>query len=179
PKSVAKTAEKPIEPPRISPVPTRGTDLQNLVALSPMPAPPGQPVKAPAGEARGRFAISPEANVASAQTKPGAKLESLAPAAVGVGSQSGAPAGNAAGEMAAGVGNGSGGMAVGSGGGVGAGTGKGKGSGNGGAGTGAGRGSGVGPGLGEGAGHSSGSGTGAGAGHGGGAFPGITIQGSG
>src|SRR5712692_2767787 len=125
PKPVAKTAEKPIEPPRISPVPTRGTDLQNLVALSPMPAPPGQPVKAPAGEARGRFAISPEANITSSQTRPGSKLESLAPTAVGIGSQSGGPAGNAAGEIAAGAGNGSGGLAVGSGGGVGTGTGRG------------------------------------------------------
>jgi len=181
PQPAAKNAEKAIEPPRpekISPVPTHGKDLQNLVALSPMPAPPGQPVKAPAAEARGRFAISPEANVASSQTRPGSKLEG-APTTVGIGSQAGAPAGNAAGEIAAGAGNGNGGVAAGSGGGVGTGTGKGNGSGNGGVGAGAGRGSGVGPGLGQGEGHSSGSGTGAGAGHGGGAFPGITIQGSG
>src|SRR5229473_2584571 len=56
PKRAAKTNEKQIEPPKleqVSPVPTRGTDLQNLVALSPMPAPPGPPPKLPAGEARG------------------------------------------------------------------------------------------------------------------------------
>jgi len=172
PKRAARTNEKPVEPPKleqVSPVPTRGTDLQNLVALSPMPAPPGPPPKLPAGEARGRFAISPEANVTSSQPEPGAKLGGLPSAAPGIGSQTAAVVGNAAGQIVVGAGNG----------GVGTGTGSGSGSGNGGAGTGAGRGSGVGSGLGEGAGHSSGSGTGAGAGHGGGSFPGITIQGSG
>ncbi len=181
PKRVADKRDKPIEPPRpeqISPVPTRGTDLQNLVALSPMPAPPGQPVKVPAGEARGRFAISPDANAASAQPRPGSKMGGLPSAAVGIGAESSASGGNAA-AIAGGAGNGGEGSSVGGSGGVGTGTGSGKGSGNGGSGTGAGRGSGVGPGMGEGAGHSSGSGTGAGAGHGGGAFAGITIQGSG
>lgn len=180
-KSVVKAVEKSIEPPRpeqISHVTTHGTDLQNLVALSPIPAPPGQPVKVPAGEARGRFAISPDASVTPSQSRPGSKLGGLASAAVGIGGESGASGGNAAG-ITGGAGTGGEGSSVGGSGGVGTGTESGKGSGNGGAGPGSGRGSGVGPGLGEGAGPSSGSGTGAGAGHGGGAFPGITIQGSG
>src|SRR5712692_6119222 len=99
-KSVAKTVEKPIEPPRpekISPISTHGTDLQNLVALSPIPLPSGQPVKVPAGEARGRFAISPDASVTSSQSRPGSKLGGVTSAAVGIGGESSASGGNAAG----------------------------------------------------------------------------------
>ncbi len=179
PQRVAKNIEKPIPPPRmeqISPVPTRGTDLQTLVALSPMPALPGKAQTVPSAETRGRFAVSPEATITASQARPGSKLDSLSSAAVGIGSQTRVAAGNAASESVAGVGDGSGSLAGGTGE-VGADTGNGKDLANGGSGTDAGRGSAVGAGVGAGLGHNSGSGAGAGAGHGGGAFPGITIQG--
>jgi hypothetical protein len=84
------------EAPRLefSPLPSRGTDLRNLLALTPMPAPTEQSVTVPSGEARGRFAISPEPNLAASETKPGSKIET--PLAVGIATQTAVTIGNAA-----------------------------------------------------------------------------------
>lgn len=61
--------------------------------MTPMPAPIQQPLKIPPGEARGRFAISPEPNLAASGTEPGWKIETI-PAAVGIGNRGGAAAEN-------------------------------------------------------------------------------------
>jgi hypothetical protein len=59
---------------------------QNLLALSPMPGRGDQPVAVPAGEARGRFAISPDPNLDFPGLEPGFKdgndtgTKSIAPA---------------------------------------------------------------------------------------------------
>jgi hypothetical protein len=62
------------EPPPVdySPLPAQGTGRQNVLALSPMPAMGDRPAQLPAAEARGRFAISPEPNLAAPETEPGA-----------------------------------------------------------------------------------------------------------
>jgi hypothetical protein len=49
---------------------------KNLLSLTPMPASPKDPVKVPAGEARGRFVISPEPNLAASEKDPGMKTGS-------------------------------------------------------------------------------------------------------
>ena len=138
------------EAPRLefSPRPSRGTDLQNLLALTPMPAPAEQSVKVPFGEARGRFAISPEPNLAASEAKPGSKIETP-PSAVGIATQTAVTVGNA---VATDGGDSAGAS---------------------GAGAGTARSSGVGSAPGPGR----GSGPGAGAGPGKSAFPGITILG--
>jgi hypothetical protein len=152
-----------------------GADEQTLVSLSPTPTLPQEAPQIPEGEARGRFAVSPTANVSS-ETQPGSKIESAATTpAIG---QSTAAVGNAAGDTAIGAGNGNRGAATGGGGGVGTGTGTETGSGNGGTGTGSARGSGVGAGIGTGPGPTSASGTGAGNASGKGGLPGLTIQGA-
>jgi TonB-like protein len=177
---VARTLEKPLEPPRaeqFSPLATRGPDLQNLLALSPMPAPPEPSVKVPSAEARGRFAISPEPNLTASRTEPGSKIEGPPSSSVGIGNQTAASSGNAASERGTAVGAGGGALAGGGSGGAGTGAANGKGSGKGGSGADTGTGSGLGSGAGEGRGLGIGSGTGAGAGPGKGSFPGITIQG--
>jgi hypothetical protein len=72
PASAPKTNEMPKEPPVADPSSaTRGE--KNLLALSPMPASPKDPVKVPPGEARGRFVISPEPNLAAIEKDPGMK----------------------------------------------------------------------------------------------------------
>jgi hypothetical protein len=58
-----------------STLPGNGTDSRTLVALTPMPAQSNQSFEVPAGEARGRFAISPEPNPATSEIKLGSKLE--------------------------------------------------------------------------------------------------------
>jgi hypothetical protein len=167
-------AEKALEPPKLNQSP--GADEQTLVSLSPTPTLPQEAPQIPEGEARGRFAVSPTANV-STETAPGSKIESatLAPA-IG---QTNAAVGNAAGETAIGAGNGTGSAATGGGGGAGTGTGSETGSGKGGTGTGSARGSGVGAGIGTGPGPMSASGTGSGSASGKGGLPGLTIQGAG
>ena len=166
-------------------------DQQNLLALSPMPAPPEQSAKLPAGEAQGRFAISPEPNTESTMSGPGTRSEKPGSSAIGIGNQAGMSASDVVGEGGVGTGNSTGAASGGAGGngtgaasgeaggngGSGTGTGTGEGSGQGGTGAGNGRGSGIGNGLGQGSGLASGSGTGTGAGPGLGAFSGMTIQG--
>jgi hypothetical protein len=165
--------------PQYSPVPTSGPDLQNLVSLSPNPAPPTPSPQLPVGEARGRFAISPDSNATSAAVDAGSKARNPIPGLTAIGSEALAPPGNAAGQDQAGVSNGADRLAIGGTGGIGTNTGNKTGAGNGGAGTDKGRGSAVaGTGLGSGAGVSPGAGSGAGVAEGSGSFPGITIGGN-
>ncbi len=63
------------EPP--PPAAAKAAEEHSLLALSPMPA--DQPAKVPYGEARGRFAISPEPNLATSETEPGSRTGSTNP----------------------------------------------------------------------------------------------------
>jgi hypothetical protein len=56
---------------------------QNLLALSPMPARRDQPVTIPPGEARGRFAISPDPNLDFPGNEPGGKSGTPSPTTPG------------------------------------------------------------------------------------------------
>ncbi len=150
-------------PPQFSPAPTSGKDLHNLLSLSPLPAPPESSVQVPAGETRGRFAISPELNPNIEKAGPGSKVDKPSTAGIGIGNQAAAPA--AAGDQT----------------GIPGGTPDAEGVGQGGHGNGNGLGVGTGSGHSEGRGHGEGMGAGpgpgAGVGPGGGGFSGITIQG--
>ncbi|MBP1598012.1 MAG: hypothetical protein H6Q05_3389 [Acidobacteria bacterium] len=72
--------EKPKEPPAAEPPsPAKsGTDLLTVVSLTPLPAPPTQRIEVPVGEARGRFAISPDPNLSAPEKEPGSKTGSPA-----------------------------------------------------------------------------------------------------
>jgi hypothetical protein len=168
-----KAAPSAVAAPKIAKLPSQGTDLDTIVSLSPTPAMPGSAPKLPEGEARGRFAVSPEANVTTENT-PGSKKDGAASSAA-IGKQAGNGSGNAV-EVAIGSGAGTGASASGGGGGTGTGIGAQAGSGKGGTGTENARGSGTGTGLGTGAGSTSASGAGEGRGSGQGSFAGITIQ---
>ncbi len=159
---------------QFSPVQTSGPDLENLVSLSPTPGPPAPPSEVPAGEARGRFAISPEASPAPADAAGGSQSDHSG-AAAAVGSEEDVRPGNAAGEGQSGIPDGATRLAVGGTGGLGTNTGGGTGSGSGGTGTDRGKGSATGDKFGSGADSSAGAGSGPGSGMGGGAFPGVTI----
>ncbi len=160
----------------ISSLPGGGTDRRNLLALSPFPTIPEEATAIPLGEARGRFAISPEPGPGGPDDKLGSNIEGSSPTA-GIGNQASASA-KAGTQMGKGSGAG-----VASGTGAGGGGGNGTGSGTGGPGrgsgigAGSGSGSGTGSGSGSGTGTGSGSGTGAGSGSGKGAFSGISIIG--
>ncbi len=82
------------------PQPNRGSDSLTLLALTPMPASREQPFEVPAGEARGRFVISPEPNLAGSETQPGVK-SGIPPAAGENGRPLAVSAGSAAGTDAA------------------------------------------------------------------------------
>jgi len=155
------SGEKLVEPPKLKPSQTLGADEQALVSLSPTPTLPQKAPQIPEGEARGQFAVSSTASLTPAPV-PGSKIESSAPfPAIG---QTGAAAGDAAGQVELG------------GGGVGTGAGADTGSGKGGTTAGAARGSGTGAGIGNGPGPTSASGSGAGSATGRGGIPGLTIQ---
>ena len=197
--SIPEPSRKPVEQPKMEPLlptsvmpkerpameisslPSRGTDRRNILALSPNPVIPEETVEIPYGEARGRFAISPEPGPANGDNKLGSNVDSSLSAA-GIGNQTPA-SGNGATQEGSGFGTGlapgtGAGSASGSGTGSGTGTGSGAGSGSGTAsGSGSGSGSGVGTGSGSGSGTGSGSGSGAGSGPGKGAFAGISIVG--
>ncbi|MFB3906310.1 MAG: hypothetical protein ACE15E_22935 [Acidobacteriota bacterium] len=67
PKAEAASAafERPGEArPAPAVVPASGSDVDTVVALTPIPSTANQPATIPAGEARGRFAISPKPNLA-------------------------------------------------------------------------------------------------------------------
>jgi len=183
----AKPPEKHVEAPTQASLtslpPTEGKDARTLLVLSPLPAPVEEWVKVPVGEARGRFAISPEPSQAGEKVQSGAKPEDVSSSAMGIaqgadaagalagslaapGDAPGPPA-RAGGEGAAGAGSspassGSGGAAS-----------NGEASGLGGGAPASGNGHGLAPAAGQG----TGTGSGAGTGNGGGAFPGISIQG--
>ena len=169
-----------------------GKASEPLVSLSPMPVPPGSDAKIPAGEARGRFAISPGGTLNPNSITPGKTngTPSTSPAT----GQENSQAANAATEVASNAGTGAGHSAATGGGsgnakeasgegstGTGTGSGNASGAGGGGAGSGKGRNAGGQGSAGRGAsgssGRGSGTGSGAGSGQGTGAFPGITIQG--
>ncbi len=61
-------ASKPVVPARL---PSRDRDLRSVLALTPLPTWREQPVEIPAGEALGRFTISPEPNLDTSETEPG------------------------------------------------------------------------------------------------------------
>ncbi len=64
---------------------------RDILAISPMPANPNQPAKIPAGEARGRFIISPQANLSGSDSEPGVKTGTPSPE-IGIGNSKDAPA---------------------------------------------------------------------------------------
>jgi hypothetical protein len=118
---------------------------RDILSLSPMPAAPGQTAAIPAGESRGRFVISPQANLYGSDAEPG--LKTGVPAAeIGIGNTTGAPARKGIASKTAPITPGKNGSGIGSGGGSGRGTGNGGPSGTG---SGSGSGSGSGPGAGS------------------------------
>ena len=82
---------KPPEPVPATPAPAP-KPVEPLLTLSPTPAPPDEPVLIPPGEARGRFAISPEGNLSASETDAGSKLGTPASTA-GIGSGTASPSG--------------------------------------------------------------------------------------
>ena len=82
--------------PTLPAVPSRTTDLDAVLALSPSPTAPQQQVSIPAGESRGRFAISPEPNLAASKSQPGSQGGSPHSPALAVGSVADTAAGNVA-----------------------------------------------------------------------------------
>ena len=170
-------APKAMQAPKLKTMPTNGADLDTIVSLSPTPTSFEPTLKLPDGEARGRFAVSPEANVTK-EAAPGS-TPTGSDTASAIGHQAEAPSGNLVSEIRTGSGTGLGGLTInGGGGGVGTGVGADKGSGKGGTGTASARGSGMGVGLGTGPGTTSASGSGGGSGSGKGSLPGLTIQGT-
>ncbi len=159
----------------LSPVPMRGNDARTLLALTPTPAPHDRPFEVPPGEARGRFAISPEPDLAVPDAEPGTKT-GAASQVPGLGTNTADQTGNAVSTTSGGTGAGNGtakdkASASGSGG---AGTAAGS---RGGSTPGSGTGSGSGTGIGSGAGKGSGTGAGSSSGPGRTPFAGITIVG--
>jgi TonB family protein len=71
-KKAEKSPDKPEPQATVSPR-DKGSGRQDLLALTPTPAPAQQPIKVPYGEARGRFAISTEPSLATSETQPGSK----------------------------------------------------------------------------------------------------------
>ena len=76
-----------VDPPKLnSPIPVTGPDLRNFLALTPMPAVAEPAFSPPPGEARGRFAISPDPNLAGSEMEAGSKGTTAAPASPPAGS---------------------------------------------------------------------------------------------
>jgi TonB family protein len=86
-----RTAPDVAAPAQIAAVETHGPDQQNLVSVSPLPAPP-QPGALPDGVARGRFAISPDANLSGSGRTPGVKADNVGTTTAGVGKKADGPA---------------------------------------------------------------------------------------
>ena len=155
---------------------TTGHDAHNLLALSPFPAPPNAAARVPEGEARGQFAISPDADLSKASSGIGAAKGIGTVGGAGTAAPSGTAIGNGSGNRTEGLGVSGRGSGISGGGGGGGGSGT-AGGGHGAGGNGGGVGSGIGPGSGSGIGIGPGTGRGAGAGPGAGPFAGMTIQG--
>ncbi len=177
PTTAPKATEAKSAPIRPQELPSAtGHDAHNLLALSPFPAPPNPAAKVPAGEARGQFAISPNADLSKASSGIGATAGLGRVGGTGSTAPSGSAIGNGSGNGAEGLGvsgSGSGKSGTGTGGG-GSGI---AGGGHGAGGIGSGVGSGIGSGSGHGPGVGHGIGGGAGTGPGAGPFVGMTIQG--
>jgi hypothetical protein len=95
--AAAQSSQNVNEPPKeVSPVPSRGPDQQTVLALTPMPAPRDEAIRVPVGEARGRFAISPEPNLTTSETQPGSKVDVRPSPTVGIGNTPSAPVGSGA-----------------------------------------------------------------------------------
>ncbi len=169
PAPLAKATEVPLEGPPV-PLDLPAVDKRNILALSPMPAPRGQELSVPDGEARGQFVISPQPNLSPSETEPGFSGGVPADPAVPRRLVPPLPTGEAAKATATGSGGGNGaGKAIAAdSAGTGSGSGPAKGTMPGSAGAGSGSGTGIGPGngAGSGAGSASGIGTGNGAGSG-------------
>jgi len=89
-----------VDPPTVtSPVPVKGPDLRTFLALTPMPAVAEPALSAPPGEAKGRFAVSPDPNLDASGNEPGSKGTTAAagPPATAVSSGSAAESGLASG----------------------------------------------------------------------------------
>jgi hypothetical protein len=76
--AIEKRKETPAAP-ADSTAPDRGSDQKDLLALTPMPAPLQKTTVIPQGEARGRFAISPNPNLTVQGTALGSKSDSAKP----------------------------------------------------------------------------------------------------
>jgi TonB-like protein len=163
------------DPPAISKA--EGPDAKNLISLTAIPAPPDLPAKFPSAEARGRFAISPEAMASVSQPAPGGSFAGMASTSAGIGNRNDIAAADAARARAALAGGSAGQFGPASGAITANGSGKGNGSGDAGSGVTIGRGAGGGVGIGSGSGSSSASGAGSGNAGGSGPFAGISIQG--
>jgi hypothetical protein len=72
-------------PAQVAPVETQGPDRLNLLSITPLPAPPQASIKVPAGEARGRFAITPDPDLNASAATPGAKTDNPPTTSAGVG----------------------------------------------------------------------------------------------
>jgi hypothetical protein len=84
---------RPVEPSKPVELPKAPEPVEPLLALSPTPAPPNEPVKIPAGEARGRFAIGPDSNLADADIAAGSK-DATSPPALGIANPKASATGN-------------------------------------------------------------------------------------
>jgi hypothetical protein len=197
PNPIKETAEKraeksmkevaPPTPAQVARMEMHGKAPEPLLALSPMPLPPGTNAKVPNAEARGRFALAPGGTLNPNSLTPG-KMNVPLSTSPGMG-QDKSQSANAAAAVASNIGNGMGHSATANGGSgnstdargsgsAGSGLGASNTSGDGSGGTGAGKGRGAtGTGAGASSGRGLGTGAGGGSGSGSGAFQGITIQG--
>ena len=99
------TISAPTAPdPQIAAVEMHRLDRKNLLAVSPLPAPPQPTVIVPAAEARGSVAISPESNLSGSANGPGAKTDTLPTPSAGVGKKVDGVAGNSTSNKANGSG---------------------------------------------------------------------------
>ena len=90
-----------IEPPEPIPaIPAPKSAEPPLLTLSPAPTPREERIEVPPGEARGRFAISPEGNLSASETEAGSKTET-ATSTAGVGNPTASSPGKADGSGSA------------------------------------------------------------------------------
>lgn len=83
------TEPKPAEKPRESPSEEASSGIpkaKDILSLTPIPTTAKAPVKWPEGEARGRFAISPEPNLTPSEKDPGAKT-GISSESIGIGNK--------------------------------------------------------------------------------------------
>jgi Gram-negative bacterial TonB protein C-terminal len=85
---------RPVEPSKPVELPKAPEPVEPLLALSPTPAPPDEAVKIPAGEARGRFAIGPDSNLAGLDAAAGSK-DATSPPTAGIANPRAAATGTA------------------------------------------------------------------------------------